>query len=265
MIIQPTGSLPGDFEAVNSEEIQNISLETLPANATSRVGRFGIIFRLEGKPDVEWKYPSEGARDADYAAIIALINAGVTPPTLQDLQSVTDEGSTTTNSITAATFIAGTLVSGTVATASGIGGTSGGSPTWGIDNATGDTNLNNVVATTVANTNGIIKPYRSYVANLVQNGGTGDPIVTVQENTLSQGDITWTRDAQGVYHGTLVGAFPGAKFWKQASFGILQQGTEVSGDLARQNDDFVAINIYDTSYGIQVDGFQADIEIRIYN
>ena len=117
---------------------------------------------------------------------------------------------------------------------------------------------------TVTNNNGLIKPYKSYVARLVQPGDTSAPTVTVFENNLSAA-IVWTRNATGQYYGTLVGTFTAAKFWKQASFDIQQQGTEVAGDLVRQNDDFVAINIYDITYGLQVDGFQADIEIRVYN
>lgn len=47
--------------------------------------------------------------------------------------------------------------------------------------------------------------YLSYVALLTQTG-TDAPVATVLENTIS-GSIVWTYTAEGVYTGTLTGAF----------------------------------------------------------
>lgn len=47
-----------------------------------------------------------------------------------------------------------------------------------------------------------------YVAKIKQSG-TDNPTVTVFKNTI--GNIVWTRFSQGIYHGTLEGAFPVGK------------------------------------------------------
>lgn len=48
--------------------------------------------------------------------------------------------------------------------------------------------------------------YISYAANFTQSA-TGAPTVVVA-SALPQGNIVWTRSSQGIYIGTLAGAFP---------------------------------------------------------
>lgn len=107
-----------------------------------------------------------------------------------DLQSVTDEGATTTNPITI-----GTVTDGTAVQSVGVRGVAAGVSTWGADNATGDSQFN-----TVSNSDGVIKPYKSYVALLNQTG-TNAPIATVLENTLGI-TLTWGYDSVGSYSTT---------------------------------------------------------------
>jgi len=49
--------------------------------------------------------------------------------------------------------------------------------------------------------------YLVYSALLAPTEGTDAPVPTVIDNTLG-GTVVWTRNALGVYHGTLTGAFP---------------------------------------------------------
>lgn len=193
MIIQPTNSLPGDFDAVNSEEIQNLTKETLPSSAVAR-GRFSILFKLEGKPDVEWKYASESARDSDYDAIIAAINASSGGPgSTPTLQEVTDEGAISTNPI-----IVGSVTDGTVIQSTGIGGVDGSSPTWGINNETGDADFTSVTTTgPIANSNGVIKPFKTYLA-LLNQSGTNAPVATSVEDNFG-GIIGFGYTSEGIY------------------------------------------------------------------
>lgn len=113
----------------------------------------------------------------------------------------------------------------------------------------------------ISNQYGVIKPYKSYVAKLTQPGNTDAPTVTVLENTI--GNIVWTRTNIGRYQGTLTGAFTASGFWQSMSIGVFQIDAEVVGDLVRQNNNVVEINIYDNTF-TNVEGFIADIEIRAY-
>jgi hypothetical protein len=100
MLFTPTNTIPGNFDAVSSEEIQNMVKKDLaPIPGAARTGRYSIIFTLEGKPDVEWKYSSSSDRNTDYDAVIAAANAGGSV-TVPNLQQVTDEGATTTADVT---------------------------------------------------------------------------------------------------------------------------------------------------------------------
>ena len=66
----------------------------------------------------------------------------------------------------------------------------------------------------VSDSNGVIKPYKTYVARLVQVS-TSDPVPTVLQNDI--GSIVWTRDDAGTYVGTLTGAFTADKTWATVS------------------------------------------------
>lgn len=66
-----------------------------------------------------------------------------------------------------------------------------------------------------------------YVALINQNG-TDAPQVTVFTNTFG-GEIVWTREGAGYYHGTLIGAFPsseGDKTWMAVNEGQSPLGTQ---------------------------------------
>lgn len=67
---------------------------------------------------------------------------------------------------------------------------------------------------------------KKYVALLTQTG-TSNPVATVLENSLG-GTVVWTRDALGVYLGTLVGAFPANKTILQALTGGADDGTPMN-------------------------------------
>jgi hypothetical protein len=139
MIFTPTNTIPGNFDAVSSEEIQNMVKKDIdPIPGASRTGRYSIIFTFEGeKSDVEWKYASASDRDTDYDAIVAAANAGgggiIAPTTLQ---AVTDNGAETTNQVT---FNSGS--DRTFATSAGVSGEhgaeGGATTTWTIDNESG--------------------------------------------------------------------------------------------------------------------------------
>ena len=102
MIFTPTNTIPGNFDAVSSEEIQNMVKKDIdPIPGASRTGRYSILFTLDGdNTETEWKYASASDRDTDYDAIIAAANAGggggVAPTTLQ---AVTNNGATTSNQV----------------------------------------------------------------------------------------------------------------------------------------------------------------------
>lgn len=140
MIFTPTNTIPGNFDAVSSEEIQNMIKKDIdPIPGAARTGRYSIIFSFEGeKADIEWKYASASDRNTDYDAIIAAANAGgggaIAPTTLQ---AVTDNGAETTNQVT----FNDPLLYRTFAGASGLSGENGAEgaavTTWTIDSEGG--------------------------------------------------------------------------------------------------------------------------------
>jgi len=108
-----------------------------------------------------------------------------------------------------------------------------------------------------------IRPYKVYTALLSQSG-TSAPTATVLENTLG-GTVVWTRDAVGVYRGTLTGAFNQTKtvFFTVSNYkdsGVLMQQ-------ASSND--VTIGTFTTTSTpfTAADSIMGSlpIEIRVYN
>ncbi len=112
---------------------------------------------------------------------------------------------------------------------------------------------------------GILKPYKVYVAQVSQTG-TATPVVTVFENTI--GNIVWARPTSaGVYTATLSGAFPSGKTCIMPSFSSNFSGnsTSLKGfTITRGTADRIDIIQYDSS-GTGIDGFSQTIEIRVYN
>jgi len=102
--------------------------------------------------------------------------------------------------------------------------------------------------------------YKVYTA-LIQQSGTNNPTAIVLQNTLG-GLINWTRNTQGVYTGTLAGAFTTDKT-------ILLNGgsSNTSISIYSTNPNSIIINTTNFTYG-QIDGAMASpmsIEIRVYH
>jgi hypothetical protein len=103
--------------------------------------------------------------------------------------------------------------------------------------------------------------YRSYTA-LLNQGGTGDPVPTILDNTL--GNIVWTRDGVGEYTGTLTGAFgDGSKLFMP--YVLIYTVSDRVAVAAYDSPDTVILSRFDS--GLPVDGFliNTQIEIRVYN
>jgi hypothetical protein len=120
--------------------------------------------------------------------------------------------------------------------------------------------------------------YKVYTALLTQEG-TDAPVATVLENTL--GDIVWTRSMEGVYLGTLIGAFTtdktfippySADFFGQSIFlPISVNGNPQLGwiNMYVNGEDFIRIDTYDMTsreeWSIIIGTSKIPIEIRVYN
>lgn len=101
--------------------------------------------------------------------------------------------------------------------------------------------------------------YLVYTALLSQSD-TDAPTATVLENTLG-GTVVWTRDEEGVYIGTLAGAFTAEKTWCS----VTGDGDSPFGAAAvRTTDDTVQFYTLDAT-GTFIDGFSIlSLEIRVY-
>ena len=106
----------------------------------------------------------------------------------------------------------------------------------------------------------VARPYKVYTALLSQTG-TNAPTATVLENTLG-GPVVWSRTNNGVYDGTLTGAFASNKTTIQIT------GTVFNAFFAgfRKDDNTVTIGSSNTT-GIGADNLilNSTIEIRVYN
>jgi hypothetical protein len=109
------------------------------------------------------------------------------------------------------------------------------------------------------------RPYEVYTA-LISQTNLNDPNTTILENGI--GSIVWTRDAIGVYSGTLTGAFP---IDKTALFiqddvslaKILINPRDTS--IVRIDDDTIQIYTYDDTSTLDSVLNNTTIEIRVYN
>ena len=112
--------------------------------------------------------------------------------------------------------------------------------------------------------------YKVYTALLTQSG-TDAPVATVLENTLGE-DVVWTRDSEGLYYGSLTGAFTNEKTLALSS-GIISQGDSFSLGIGRLDTN----NIYISSKSLDplnantpifkdlITEAPLSIEIRVYN
>jgi hypothetical protein len=117
----------------------------------------------------------------------------------------------------------------------------------------------------------IRKPlYKVYSALLSQSGSNPDshPVATVLENTI--GDIVWTRDFEGGYSGTLIGAFPQAKtilLMQYDNFAVANDFVDIPLETIIYQISDNAIQIETTSNNLYSDSVMLNksVEIRVYN
>ena len=103
--------------------------------------------------------------------------------------------------------------------------------------------------------------YRVYTCTLTQPSDS-DPVVVVLENQLC-GTVEWTRNAQGNFFGSLVGAFPIGKTHFLNNTDAINGPTHVR--CGREDDDRVSLASMDAD-GQSQDGLLNNtlVEIRIY-
>jgi hypothetical protein len=102
-------------------------------------------------------------------------------------------------------------------------------------------------------------PYKIYNAVLTQSGNLA-PVATVLQNTLG-GTIVWTRDSEGVYLGTLAGAFTTNKTLVQAT-----NSTDKINKVVSQNVNYIQLSMFDTAMQDYTDGFtKLFLEVKVYN
>lgn len=109
------------------------------------------------------------------------------------------------------------------------------------------------------------RPYKVYTALLTQSG-TDAPTAIVLENTLG-GAIVWTRSSDGVYVGTLAGAFVTNKTFIDAKtvFDDIAVITRIS--ITHTTDAITISNVGSNDFpwpGALING-RYPIEIRVYN
>lgn len=102
-------------------------------------------------------------------------------------------------------------------------------------------------------------PYKVYNAILTQSGNL-DPVATVLQNTLG-GTVVWTRDSEGLYFGTLTGAFTPNKTLVQAT-----NSTDKINKIGNTTANYIELSMFDTVLQDYADSFaKLSIEIKVYN
>ena len=102
-------------------------------------------------------------------------------------------------------------------------------------------------------------PYKIYNAVLTQSGNLA-PVATVLQNTLG-GTVVWTRDSEGLYLGTLAGAFTPNKTLVQAT-----NSTDKINKVSNTTANYIELSMFDTALQDYTDGFtKLSIEIKVYN
>lgn len=113
-----------------------------------------------------------------------------------------------------------------------------------------------------------IKPYKVYVAKLAQSG-TDAPTAIVLENTLG-GEVVWSYSSEGVYVGTLVGAFPNTEDKFYTTYITALSATTEMQVAYLDTDSFEVDTVTYGGFGgpaTVTDGllYNTPIEIRVYN
>lgn len=195
------------------------------------------------------------ARLAHVNYVIEQVNtelAGMGIPTLSQVLAAGNQSGSTGIQINGA---ASTIMVGTGLTGQDLSQTQ----TFNIASATGDATFNSVT-----DNNGIIKPYKSYVATLSQPGDTSNPVPVVMENNLSAA-IVWTRTGVGTYTGTLAAAFTNNKTTCMINMLPKEVGNEVIASFATTSLNTVDLSVYEADGSTASEGFTATLEIRVYN
>jgi hypothetical protein len=107
----------------------------------------------------------------------------------------------------------------------------------------------------------ILPTYTKYVA-LISQSSTSDPTVLELENTI--GPIVWTRVSQGIYNGTLTGAFTLNK-----TYGMINQveenGIVMAYRLSDDNFQIQTTNLHSPTAALHDSHLNLNtIEIRVY-
>lgn len=107
-----------------------------------------------------------------------------------------------------------------------------------------------------------LRPYKVYTATLNQSG-TSTPTSNILENSI--GNIVWTRVTNGIYWGTLVGAFPENK----THLSITPSSPTGSYSIFRNSDDIIVVKTQDNGTVPFTDSddklFNNSIRIEVYN
>jgi hypothetical protein len=102
-------------------------------------------------------------------------------------------------------------------------------------------------------------PYKIYNAILTQSGNSA-PVATVLQNTLG-GTVVWTRYSEGLYLGTLTGAFTPNKTLVQAT-----NSTNNVNKVGNTTANYIELSMFDTDLQVYADSFaKLSIEIKVYN
>ena len=119
-------------------------------------------------------------------------------------------------------------------------------------------NANETMNFTIQSIVDLAIPYQIYNAILTQSG-VSNPVATVLQNTLN-GTVVWTRSEEGVYLGTLAGAFNPVKTLVQAS-----SSTRKLTEIANYSSNFVEITNRSITTGSPADGItKMSVEIKVY-
>jgi len=102
------------------------------------------------------------------------------------------------------------------------------------------------------------RPYKVYTCFL--SHVFGDPTALVLENTLGA-TINWTEDSPGIYQGTVSSAV----LTENKTFILYNAGLNDDTAFHVQRNNTTLIGVSHRQLGVGVGGFEANIEIRVYN
>ncbi len=128
---------------------------------------------------------------------------------------------------------------------------------------------------TSANTYRLINPYKSYTAILRQEGTQNPTVLSLLENSFNS-DVVWTRNAVGIYWGTLAGEFTNSLTFILTPYGDGDNGTLIKCstlgyiNIWRGNDGIIEIRTYSDEGITPADidlgghGWNILVDLRVY-